>query len=296
MATWTNLKTLGFTDPIKALERRSPAYYNKYAGKPDEFGYDLATFAKYEPIFRFFFEDYFKIDIRGLENIPNEGGAMLVGNHSGLLPIDAAMMAMAMCNLHSAPRRIRYLITDWFFTLPGVKDWMTQTGQVRATRENATKLLHDGELVGIFPEGIRGVGKTYRERYRLIDFHPGFVQLAIAEQVPIVPVATLGGDEILPNLMNVRSMAQFLRMPFFPITPAFPWLPFPMAFMPLPVRWLILIQKPIELGYPPEKANDRKLTLRIAREIQYDIQRDLNKLLRERKSLFTGWDAEEDEG
>lgn len=292
MATWTNLKTLGFSDPLKALEKRSPSYFQRYATEEDEFGYSIETFAKWEPFFRFFLEDYFKVDIQGLENIPSEGAVMLVGNHSGLLPIDGAMMAVAMCNSHPAPRRVRYMVTDWFFTLPGIREWIIQTGQVRASRENAIKLIEKQEIVGIFPEGLRGVGKTFRERYRLIDFHPGFVQLAIAQQVPIVPIATVGGDEIFPNFFNIKEMAQFMRMPFWPTTPAFPFLPFPLMFIPLPVRWKVLIQKPINLGYPKEKANDRRLTLKLAREIQYDIQRDLNMLLRERKSAFTGWDDE----
>jgi 1-acyl-sn-glycerol-3-phosphate acyltransferase len=121
------------------------------------------------------------------------------------------------------------------------------------------------------------------------------VQLAISQQVPIIPVATVGGDEIFPNFANLRDLAQLVRMPFFPVTAAFPWLPFPLMFVPLPIRWRILIGKPIHLNYPPEKATDRKLALKIARELQYDIQRDLNQLLRERKSPFTGWDDEEDE-
>jgi 1-acyl-sn-glycerol-3-phosphate acyltransferase len=295
VATWTNLKTLGFKDPIKALEKRNPSFYNRYAGVEDEFGFNLETFAKSEPLFRFYFEDYFKVDVKGLENIPNEGGAMLVGNHSGLLPIDGGMITMAMLHSHPSPRRVRYLVTDWFFTLPGVKDWIIQTGQVRATRENAIKLLQNGELVGVYPEGIRGVGKPFRERYRMIDWHPGFVQLAISQQVPIIPVATVGGDEIFPNFTNLKELAQLVRMPFFPVTAAFPWLPFPLMFIPLPVRWRILIRKPVHLNYPPEKATDRKLALKIARELQYDIQRDLNQLLRERKSPFTGWDDDDDE-
>jgi 1-acyl-sn-glycerol-3-phosphate acyltransferase len=289
VVTWTNLKTIG-EDPVKALARRSPTYYNRYAGQEDEFGFRLETFAKWEPFFRFCYEDYFKVDIRGIEHIPSEDKAILVGNHSGLLPIDGGMITMAMCNLHPSPRRIRYLVTDWFFTLPGVSNWIRETGQVRASLGNAEKLLANREILGIYPEGLRGVGKPFRERYRVLDFHPGFVQLAISTQTVLIPVATVGGDEILPNFINVKALSRLLKMPFFPITAAFPWLPFPLMFMPLPVRWLINIHKPINLGYPPEKASDRKLVLKIAREIQYDIQRDLNKLLRERKSLFTGWE------
>lgn len=293
MATWTNLKTLGFTDPLKALELRNPSYFHRYAGLQDEFGYDLETYARWEPIFRFLYEDYFKVDFRGIENIPSEGRALFVGNHSGLLPLDGGMITMAMSNMHPSPRRVRYLATDWFFQVPGLADWVMKTGQVRATLENAQKLLANDELVGVYPEGLRGVGKCFEERYRVLDFHPGFVQLAIQTQTPIIKVATVGGDEIYPNFVNVKQLARLLKMPFFPVTPSFPWLPFPLMFFPLPVRWLIVIHEPITLDYPPEKANDRKLVLKIAREIQYDIQRDLNRLLRERKSVFTGWDADD---
>jgi 1-acyl-sn-glycerol-3-phosphate acyltransferase len=277
-----------------ALKRRNPKFYNRYAGLQDEFGYSLETFAAWEPIFRFCYEDYFKVELRGIENIPSDGRAIIVGNHSGLLPVDGAMMSVAMCNLHPSPRRIRYMTTDWFFHIFSIGDWMRETGQVRATLEAAERLLRNDELVGIYPEGIRGVGKTIKERYRLIEFHPGFVKLAIASQSPLIPVATVGGDEIFPNFDNLSNLAKFLKTPFFPITPAFPWLPFPLWLTPLPVRWLINVHKPIYLDYPPERANDRKLVRNIAREIQYLIQRDLNRLFEERKSLFTGWDVEEE--
>lgn len=272
------------------LARRNPSFYNRYAGKDDEFGFQLETFAFWEPIFRFLNEEYFKCTFHGLENLPPEGRAILVGNHSGLLPLDGAMLTMAAVNQCSSPRRIRFLATDWFFSLPGLREWSMGTGQVRATLDNAKKLLADEEIVGIYPEGIRGVGKTFRERYRMHDWHPGFVQLAIQTQSPVIPVATIGGDEIFPNFANSKTLSQMLRMPFFPLTLTFPWLPFPLPFMPLPVRWLFRIHKPIDLGYPAEKANDRKLCSRIAKELQYTIQKDLNELLRERKSAFSDWE------
>lgn len=292
MVNWTNIQALKHEDPLKLLARRNPVFYNRYVGQEDEFGFKLETFALWEHIFHFCWEDYFKITFHGLENIPGEGRVIVVGNHSGLIPIDGGMLTSALCSKHPSPRRIRFLATDWFFKVPGLKDWAMETGQVRATQQNAKTLLEREEILGIYPEGIRGVGKTFRERYRVIDFHPGFVQLAIATQTPIVPMATVGGDEIFPNFINVKSLARMLRMPFFPLTLTFPWLPLPMPFLPLPVRWLMKIHKPIDLGYPPEKANNRKLVLQIAKEIQYQIQKDLNELLRERKSVFSGWDGE----
>ncbi|MDZ4837243.1 MAG: lysophospholipid acyltransferase family protein [Candidatus Melainabacteria bacterium] len=294
MANWTYLKTLALTDPVGYLEKRNPKYCERYAADGDQFGYNLKTYARWEPLFRFLFEDYFKVDIRGIENIPGEGRGILVGNHSGLLPLDGAMLSIAMCNYHDSPRRIRYLVTDWFFSVPGINTWIRETGQVRASLSNAQELLRTEELVGIYPEGIRGVGKPFRDRYRVLDFHPGFVQLALETQTPIIPISTVGGDEIFPNFVNLRDVARIVGMPFFPITLSFPWLPFPLGFIPLPVRWMINIHKPIELNYPKSKAKDRKFVLGIARDIQHSIQDDLNDMLRRRKSVFTGWDDDDD--
>jgi 1-acyl-sn-glycerol-3-phosphate acyltransferase len=282
-------------DPLRVLQQRSPKFFERYADREDRYGFDLATFAFWVPYFRFFFDDYFKVELQGIENVPKDGRAILVGNHSGTLPVDGAMMSIALCDLDPSPRRIRYLVTDWFFHLPFVGEWMTKVGQVRGTLGNAQKLLADGELIGIYPEGVRGVGKVWQDRYRLVDFHPGFIKLAINTQTPIIPVATLGGDEVFPMLANLRDMATFMRMPYFPITASFPWLPFPWWAMPLPVRWLIRVREPIYLDYPPERASDKKLLRRLAKEIQYMVQRDLNQMFEQRKSLFTGWDAEQTE-
>ncbi len=286
-------KSLPPKEALKLFAQRNPSFVNRYGDEADEFGFDMEAFALWEPFFRFLYEEYFRVTVRGIENIPAEGRGILIGNHSGVLPVDAAMMAVAMCHIHKSPRRIRYLVTDWFFGTPMLGNWVLQMGQVRATLENARALLDRDELIGIYPEGVRGVGKPFRERYRVLDFHPGFIQLAIATQTPLIPVATIGGDEIFPEFVNVKSMARTLGLPFFPITPSFPWLPFPLMLMPLPVHWMINVHKPIDLGYPPEKGSDRKLILRLAREIQYDIQRDLNNMLRERRHLFTSPDGEE---
>jgi 1-acyl-sn-glycerol-3-phosphate acyltransferase len=193
VANWQDLKALsGLEEPLKRMARRNPSYYARYAGEDDEFGYKLTTFALWEPFFRFLHEDYFKLQLRGVENIPSEGRALLVGNHSGLLPLDGGMLSTALANRATNARRIRFLVTDWFFTVPGLGDWIQETGQVRATIDNAKKLLEREEIVGIYPEGIRGVAKTFPQRYRVLDFHPGFVQLAIATQTPIIPIATIG--------------------------------------------------------------------------------------------------------
>jgi 1-acyl-sn-glycerol-3-phosphate acyltransferase len=295
VVNWTNLKTLATEDPVQAFERRNPDFFKRYVGRQDRYGFDMQTFAAWEPFFRFCFEEYFKVEVQGLHNIPNEGRCILVGNHSGTLPIDGGMLAVAMLNLHPSPRRIRFLVTDWFFHLPFIGEWMTSVGQVRGTLPNAQRLLADDEIIGIYPEGVRGVGKIWRDRYRLVDFHPGFIKLAIATQTPLVPIAALGGDEVFPMLANVRELASFMRMPYFPVTATFPWLPFPWWMMPLPVRWMIRVHEPFNLDYPPEKANDKKLVRKLCREVQYIIQKDLNQLFDQRKTLFTGWDLDQPE-
>lgn len=289
---WSPFQAITPKNALDALSKRNPGFCKLYADVEDEFGFKLETWARWERYFRFLYEEYFKVQAQGVENIPSEGPVIIAGNHSGLLPIDGGLLSIAMCNSHPNPRRVRFLATDWFFQVPGLREWAVENGLVRATKENAIKLLDKNEIVGIYPEGIRGVGKTFRERYRLHDFHPGFVQLAIQTQTPIVPIATVGGDEIFPNFANSKSMARLLKMPFFPLTLSFPWMPMPLMFVPLPVRWLLKIHPPIKLDYPPEKANDRKLALKITREIQHQIQRDLNELLRERKSVFSGWDGD----
>ncbi|MBS1992205.1 MAG: acyltransferase family protein [Cyanobacteria bacterium SZAS LIN-3] len=293
MTTMPSWKSVPPKEAFKVFAQRNPTFVNRYSGEEDEFGFDMESFAVWEPFFRFLYEEYFRVTVRGIENIPSDGRGILIGNHSGLLPVDAAMMAVAMCHVHKSPRRIRYLVTDWFFSTPMLGEWTLAMGQVRASLDNARVLLDREELIGIYPEGVRGVGKPFRERYRVLDFHPGFVQLAIATQTPLIPVATIGGDEIYPEIVNVKSIARALGMPFFPITPGFPWLPFPLMLFPLPVRWMIHVHKPIDLGYPPEKASDRRLVLKLAREIQYEIQRDLNRMFKERRRLFTSPDGEE---
>ena len=121
----------------------------------------------------------------------------------------------------------------------------------------------------------------------MLDFHPGFVQLAIETGTPLIPVSTLGGDEIYPEFVNLKKLARFIGMPFYPLTLTFPWLPFPLYLIPLPVCWKIHIHKPITLDYPKEAANDRKLVHKLAREVQYQIQHEVNEMLASRQSLFS---------
>jgi len=283
------LKLVESCAPLESFKRRFPAYCSRYAAE-DKFGFKLETCANLENVVRFLFEDYFKVRVAGLENIPREGGAILAGNHSGLISLDGLMLCVAACCLHPAQRRVRYLVDPWLSTIPWLWDLLRQSGQVAASLTNAVGLLDQGELVGIYPEGCQALSKTLSQRYKQLPYDPAFVQLAIYTRSPIIPVATIGGDEIYPNFINIGSLARLLGVPYFPTTLTFPWLPFPSMLIPLPVPWLISIGRPIDLDYPPEKAYDRALVARIANELQAQIQQDLDRLLCRRKSLFAGWD------
>ena len=271
------------------LSKRHPDFWQRYEGLEDKFEFCLETLGKYDGPMSFFFKKYFRVQVRGVNNIPPEGAVILAGNHSGTLPIDALMTFEAQLE-NRTPRRIRYLVLPWFRRIKPIWTFLAKVGSVEASFENALTLLNDGEIVGIYPEAERAMQKTWSEKYVLRDFNPGFVKLAIATQTPIVPVITIGAEETYPNFGNWKAMAKFLDMPLFPITLTFPWLPFPFSYTPMPVRWLIQFGKPITLNYSPDRSFDKELVDRITLEIREQIQQEINTMLTKRRSLVTGWD------
>lgn len=271
------------------LSKRHPEFWQKYKGQEDKFDFDLEAIGQLEPAFRFLFDHYFRIQVRGANNIPAEGPVILAGNHSGTIPIDAVMTFEASLQ-HDNPRRLRYLVLPWFKKIPPIWDALSKLGAVEASFENALTLLGDNEIVGIYPEAERAMAKDWSQRYQLVDFNTGFVRLAIATQTPIVPVVTIGAEETYPNFGNWEAMAKFTELPLFPITLTFPWLPFPFNFTPMPSRWLIQFGKPITLNYSPDKSLDVELVRKITAEIRQDIQQELNTLVAKRRSIVTGWD------
>ncbi|CAN5158100.1 hypothetical protein BH11CYA1_BH11CYA1_07650 [soil metagenome] len=278
-------------DSISRLTKLRPEFAAQYENKaPDKYGFNLESFAQWEAFFRFFYDDYYHVKTIGIENIPASGRAILVGNHSGGLPIDAYMTNCANYNLHSHPRRIRCLALDYLLKLPVIKEIITGMGGVPARYSVAKQLLENDELVFFYPEGARGTGKPFKQRYRLIDFDPGFVKAAIATGSSIVPITVVGADEIYPILGRLKGLAHFLGMPYFPLTLGFPWLPLSTSALPLPIKILIVVGKPIHFDYPPERVGDKRLRLRLTKEVQYTIQRQLNYLLRHRRTALTGWD------
>ncbi|MFZ3569863.1 lysophospholipid acyltransferase family protein [Streptomyces sp. BH097] len=254
----------------------------------DEFGYDQElTDQVLMSLLRPIAEKYFRVEVKGIENIPSEGGALIVSNHSGTLPLDGLMMQVAVHDNHPASRHLRLLAADLVFMLPVVNELARKAGHTLACAEDAQRLLESGELVGVMPEGFKGIGKPFSERYKLQRFgRGGFVSTALRAGTPIVPCSIVGAEEIYPMVGNAKTLARLLGFPYFPITPTFPWLG-PLGAVPLPTKWTIQFGEPIPTdGYPPEAAEDPMLMFNLTDQVREQIQHTLYKLLVQRRSVF----------
>jgi 1-acyl-sn-glycerol-3-phosphate acyltransferase len=233
------------------------------------------------------YERYFRVEVRGLENVPDDGGALIVANHSGTLPWDGVMLQIAIRDHHPADRNLRLLAADLVFRLPVFSELARKAGHTLACAEDALELLERGELVGVMPEGFKGIGKPFSERYKLQRFgRGGFVATALRARVPIVPCSIVGAEEIYPMLGNSRVLARMLGLPYFPVTPTFPWLGL-LGAVPLPTKWTIQFGEPIDTGgQPPEAAEDPMLMFQLTDEVRETIQHTLYELLVARRSVF----------
>jgi len=255
----------------------------------DEFGFDMElTDEVLLPAFRPLFERWFRAEVIGIHNVPREGGALLVGNHAGALwALDSVMCSLAVHDRHPAHRHLRLLGADLVFTTPVLGELARKSGATLACNEDAERLLCEGELVGVFPEGFKGIGKPFRERYKLQRFgRGGFVAAALATGAPIVPVSIVGSEEIHPMLGNARTLARVLNLPYFPITPTFPWLG-PLGLVPLPSKWYLEFGEPIRTdGYPPDAVDDPALLFELTDRVRETIQNTLYRLLVQRRSVW----------
>src|SRR2546426_6421443 len=233
------------------------------------------------------YERWWRVDAIGVPNLPAQGQAMVVANHAGVLPWDATMMNVAIRKHHPLPRQPRFMVLDWAFRLPWVSGCMRRVGGVVASPYNAMRLLQQGHLVMVFPEGAKGAGKPFSERYRLQRFgRGGFVELALRTGSPIVPVAVVGSEEIYPKLAESRLLAKLTGAPYFPITPTFPALGL-LGAVPLPSRWRIEFCPPIDVSdYGPEAADDRALVFELSERVRETIQEKLFENLVHRGSAF----------
>jgi 1-acyl-sn-glycerol-3-phosphate acyltransferase len=269
---------------LEFLRRRATGDY-----ATDEFGFDPdLTDHLLLPLLRPFFQKWFRVETQGLEHVPDVGGALVVANHSGTLPADALMTMVALRDDHPAQRRLRLLGADLVFDLPFLGTMSRKMGTTLACNEDAERLLTEGEVVGVFPEGFKGIGKPFRERYTLQRFgRGGFVTAALRTGKPIIPCAIVGAEEIYPMIANVKTAARLLGLPYFPITPTFPLLG-PLGLLPLPSKWLIAFGEPIETAsYGPAAAEDPMLVFNLTDQVRENIQHSLYQLLLQRKSVFS---------
>jgi 1-acyl-sn-glycerol-3-phosphate acyltransferase len=252
----------------------------------DEYGFDAEISERFflsavRPIA----QKWFRVEVRGIENIPSEGGALVVSNHSGTVPVDGLM---TMVSVHDhAGRNLRPLGADLVFRMPFFGELARKGGATLACNEDAQRMLSGGELVGVWPEGFKGIGKPYSERYKLQRFgRGGFVSAAIRTGVPVIPCSVVGAEEIYPLVGNLPALARLLGVPYIPITPFFPLLG-PLGMVPLPSKWLIEFGEPIRTdSYDQGAADDPMLVFNVTDQVRETIQQTLYTLLMQRQSVF----------
>ncbi len=279
---------------LESLQELMSVYYRMAAVREehknnhygiDDFGFDREWTEALMPIFRVVARRYWRVEVEGTENIPTSGGALLVSNHAGVLPWDGAMIKVAVFD--AVDRHARALIASWFGELPVASWFLRRTGQTLGHPDDTLRLLRAGEMVLVFPEGVRGTGKPWSERYRLRRFgRGGFVDVAARARVPIIPISVVGSEETYPMLADLQSVAQLLGMPYFPITPTWPLLG-PLGLLPLPSKWRITFHAPVSVG-DGDGALDPASTMQLADFIRTTIQDGVVENLKQRQRVFRG--------
>ena len=254
----------------------------------DEFGFDeeltdTVLLALARPLYR----RWFRVEVRGIENLPETGGALVVANHSGAIALDSLMTQVAIHDEHPRHRHLRMLGANLVFQTPIVGEIARKGGATLASNADAERLLSDGHLVGVWPEGFKGIGKPFSERYKLQRFgRGGFVSAALRTRTPIIPCSIVGAEEIYPIIGNLPSVARLLGLPYLPITPTFPWLGL-LGAIPLPSKWLIEFGAPVPTDAFGEGAqDDPMLVFDLTDQVRQTIQQTLYTLLMQRRSIF----------
>jgi 1-acyl-sn-glycerol-3-phosphate acyltransferase len=264
-------------------------YFAWHSEDVDEFGFDRRFTETIRPFFEFLYTVWWRVEAVGIEHVPAQGPGLIVSNHSGVLPWDGIMVKLAVRHEHPARRECRLLALDMFALLPFLAPLLAKSGEVRANPENGERLLRKGELVGVFPEGVKGVGKYFQQRYRLARFgRGGFVRLALRTGAPIVPCAVVGAEEIHPVVAKADWVGRPFGLPYFPITPTFPALG-PLGVIPLPTKWSIDFADPLPTGsYGPDAAEDPILVNRLSEQVRSTIQGMIDDRLARRRSVWFG--------
>jgi 1-acyl-sn-glycerol-3-phosphate acyltransferase len=256
----------------------------------DEFGFDSdLTEHVILPALRPLYRNWFRVETIGMDHVPDIGGALVVANHSGTLPLDSLMTAVALHDDHPAQRHLRMLGADLMFRLPVVGALARKQGSTLACTPDAERLMSSGELVGVWPEGFKGIGKPFRDRYKLQRFgRGGFVSAALRCGVPIIPCAIVGAEEIYPKIGDIKPLARLFGAPYFPITPLFPMFG-PLGLVPLPSKWYIEFGEPIRTDeIDPSDVDDPMTVFNLTDQVRETIQHTLYRLLSQRRSAFLG--------
>jgi 1-acyl-sn-glycerol-3-phosphate acyltransferase len=292
----------GFFRRARGIARRagdlvSPDYYGRMLGEfglrdrsrqVDEFGMDLVYRESLRPLFEFLYRRWWRVRLEGISNIPMRGPALLVGNHAGVIPLDAMIVSYALESRHPAKRRVRFMIEDWFATLPFANPLLARAGAARAHRENAERLLRTGHVVGAFPEGTKGSLKYYRDRYQVQRFgRGGSVRLGMRTGAPIIPFAVVGSEEIYPVVAKVNWLARLLGMGELPVTANAAL--GPLGLIPLPSKWIIRFGDPMDMSrYGPADADNDVLVNDLTDRLRRKVQEMVDQLLTKRKSPWRG--------
>jgi 1-acyl-sn-glycerol-3-phosphate acyltransferase len=219
----------------------------------DVFGTTPAAFGAAWALAYWLHRSYFRVVSAGHDHIPRRGAAVIAGNHSGVLPFDAMMLAADVFRYTEPPRLVRYMVDYFVYRVPWLGTFFRGLGQIPGTRRNFDGLVEQGHLVGVFPEGAAALGKPARERYRLYPFSHGHVELAARHRIPVIPFGLVGAEEQQTMLLDIRPLARILRLPYVPVTTTFPWLG-PVGLLPRPVRYYLHFGTPLDIDPDAERS------------------------------------------
>lgn len=260
------------------VSSETDAIVNKIPTPVGSFGYDpwgfhSEAFKVAISAFKPFYENYFRVEVDGLENIPETGRALIIANHSGQLPIDGALIGYALATNPYAPRAVRAMIERFFPLTPFVGNTLNEFGAVLGDPINCQKMLERDEAIIVFPEGVRGAGKPWSKRYKLQRFGLGFMHLAIQTNTPIIPVGVVGCEETMPTPFHLKGLAKMLSMPYVPVTTP----------VPLPAKIRLNFGEPMTFDGPV--TDEDKVAIKVE-EVKSEIDRLIAKGLSERQGWF----------
>ena len=276
------LLTEWYDEEINKRLARVSNRLNEY--RYDPWGFNPESAQVGVQVFNWLYKYYWRVETFDIDRVP-PGRLLLVGNHSGQLPIDGAMLAIAMLREADPPRIVRGMVERWFTTLPLLGTFIARHGSIVGDPHNCIRLLENGDAIMVFPEGIRGSGKLWKDRYQLMEFGPGFMRLALQTDTPVVPFGVIGGEEQAPSFANLRPLARLFNLPYFPITPVWPWLG-PLGMVPFPTKYRIYFGRPLRFR---GRHDDTDAVIgRKVDQVKQAIRRLLDRGLKERGDRIFG--------